>query len=508
MGDAGGPCLVAKATQPRGADDRVLGDGRATRVPVLVAIIGVCPSQDFGLFDRVYAPRPDQRRRDAGGLEGWVSGQPLDNGFAEAWAVQFPDLGLSNNAAQGYDAVLPIAFALEHAGGATDAALLEGMAQVVAGRGAKTGWDADGVAEALAAIRRGEAPNVDGPGGEPDLRRRAARPSHQRRLPTLARWGPGRAGQLRCHAAVWERGAWGPKSLAAPTATSFVEPAASGNTLEAPTNGTRRQALIVASSTGWENDRHQADALAVYQRLRAGGMSDDEIVMVGADDIVTNPDNAEPGVVRNVPGGPNLYADVVHDYTATITSPDLLSILTGESGTDLTDVLDSDGDTNLVVGHGGSSGVNIRPDTTAQALFTAGRMFTPEDLTDALCTLRAQDRTRQALVIVEACKSGVFGDAGTGGVEVGCGDEDLEGVMVLTASNTVENSLGAGYDFDLGAWLADEFSVALQPTLEVDPTLFMRDLFQATYSGGVFRRPKPQRLRVLPPPLNGGRAVG
>lgn len=67
---------------------------------------------------------------------------------------------------------------------------------------------------------------------------------------------------------------------------------------------TGQWALVVGLSKGWQNYRHQADALAQYQMLRAHGVSDDHIVLVLADDLAGDPRNAEPGVVRNVAGGP------------------------------------------------------------------------------------------------------------------------------------------------------------------------------------------------------------
>lgn len=44
-------------------------------------------------------------------------------------------------------------------------------------------------------------------------------------------------------------------------------------------------ALLVATSSGWQNYRHQADVLAIYQQLKSAGYPDDHIILILADDI-------------------------------------------------------------------------------------------------------------------------------------------------------------------------------------------------------------------------------
>src|SRR2546430_9843023 len=90
-------------------------------------------------------------------------------------------------------------------------------------------------------------------------------------------------------------------------------------------------ALVPALSSGWANYRHQADALRQYQLLRAGGVPDDHIVLVLADDLATAPDNPAPGTVRNDPGGPDLHHDLQIDYHLPLTADDLVAILTGQA---------------------------------------------------------------------------------------------------------------------------------------------------------------------------------
>jgi glycosylphosphatidylinositol transamidase (GPIT) subunit GPI8 len=61
-----------------------------------------------------------------------------------------------------------------------------------------------------------------------------------------------------------------------------------------------------ATSTGWNNYRHQADALAQYQMLKGFGFGDDRIILILEDDIAGNPSNPYPGVVHVTADGENL----------------------------------------------------------------------------------------------------------------------------------------------------------------------------------------------------------
>ena len=47
-----------------------------------------------------------------------------------------------------------------------------------------------------------------------------------------------------------------------------------------------------------------------YQVLRHGGLSDDRIIVMHADDIAENMQNPHAGQIFNKPGGPNVYVKV------------------------------------------------------------------------------------------------------------------------------------------------------------------------------------------------------
>lgn len=73
---------------------------------------------------------------------------------------------------------------------------------------------------------------------------------------------------------------------------------------------TKRWALLIATSKGYENYRHQADICHAYQILKNGGYIDQNIIVMMYDDIAYNEQNPKPGVIVNKPGGSNVYHGV------------------------------------------------------------------------------------------------------------------------------------------------------------------------------------------------------
>ncbi|MEO1267959.1 MAG: C13 family peptidase, partial [Myxococcota bacterium] len=414
------------------------------------------------------------------GVSGWTAAPAADSGFEAGWEAHFGNTMISNNAASEYDTVLLIAYGLEASGGRGGADLANAMNTVVEARGGEAvSWDAEGIEQALTAIRAGNIPDIEGatgpleylPGSRIDLA-----------VGSLSRWVVQPEGLVYQTSVELTEDA--DSLLSGPGAMTFRTPNG-GEAFEPTANVSSLKALIVSASSGWDNYRHQADALAHYQRLRTAGISDGDIVMVGADDIANASENPLPGVVRNVPGGDNLYEGVTYDYSNGINANDIDAILLGESGVATPEVLETDAGTNLfifIVAHGGSSGIAMGADSAEEGVNSSGNRLTPEGLRDTLCTLRRENRVRRVFVAIEACNSGVFGDADFDGLESGCDDgEPLDGVVLLSAANTLENSLGTGYDRELLAWVGDEFSVALSNQLDQSDAPNLLDLYQDTY---------------------------
>ena len=349
------------------------------------------------------------------------------------------------------------------------------IAAAVAGRGTPVGWDSAGIDAALTGLREGQSPDISGATGGLSYEPGGVDPTEG----TLVHWivRGGRFERDR-HVRLADDQ---PDRMARPRPPPperFVPPP-EGGAFEPQTPPQRVSALIVAASSGWENFRHQADALGIYQRLRAGGLSDDDILMVGADDLASAAQNPIPGEVRNAVDGPDVRDGAIYDYGLELDADGLMGLLPADSATR---AMRLDARTNLLiylVGHGGQAGLVIGANTAAGGANAHGDVLTPTLLRENLCALRAADDARRIFVVIEACFAGVFGDAAYDGIEAGCDGEPLEGVLLIAAANTSESSYGRGYDTDLEAWISDEFSAAL--TAELVAPNSLSDLHRAVY---------------------------
>ena len=429
------------------------------------------------------------------GIEGWSTGADVRSGFNEGWEAFYGNNLIPAGGPSSHDAVLLLAYGLEASGGAVGKELDDAIAALSSYDGAATGIDEPGIKAALEALRAGETPDVSGATGslsfDADLGidLTSGTDLHWRIAPSQGGMGMWTL-DFDATITIGEDGDLPPPRLnGQPNQEEFTAPEDSdGFTPDAP-EPQAIKALVLAASSGWDNYRHQADALAMYQRLRAGGLSDDDIVMIGADDIADNPENKLPGQVRNVPDGPDVYQGVVYDYDLRITPEEVASVLLGEESVETPEVLELDAQTNLfiyIVGHGGATGVLIGGETTEEGVTSSsGAILSPKTLREALCALRAEGRVRRVFTAIEACYSGTFGDASFDGVESACegAETSAEGVLLMTASNPLENSLGTGYDFSLGQWVGDEFSVALGAVLDSDPDTALLDVYKDVYLG-------------------------
>ena len=78
---------------------------------------------------------------------------------------------------------------------------------------------------------------------------------------------------------------------------------------------TENWAVIIASSCGYDNYRHQADAHHSYQILIDQGMDPEKIIFFACDDIAYHEDNPFPGEIFNEPTGDNVYDADSIDYS-------------------------------------------------------------------------------------------------------------------------------------------------------------------------------------------------
>lgn len=419
------------------------------------------------------------------GVEGFSPASPTQPAFETAFVDTFAEPAPPHGASE-YDALLLLAYGLQRSHGQGKEALVQALKEVVDGRGDKVSWDQAGVAAALHALRDGQLPDVSGATGEltfePGLYMDLADS-------TLARW-------------VWHRGQREMQDRYFTGASDFST--SSGALVksrldQAPdlsqTGGgyvpavakTDTWALLVAFSTGFSNYRHQSDLLRQYQILRQGGVPDDHIVVVSADDAATASQNRERGVLRNEIGGRDLRAGFVTDYGLQLSAAEMMDVLQGRQSTSTPQVLRTTAGSNLyvyLVGHGGTQGMPIGANTAAAGLAGNGSVLSPTLLRSALCALRTSGRLRRGLVVIESCFGGVFGEAAAGGLEAGCdGGVPLDGVVLLSAATSKENSFATSYDVQNGIWLADAFSQQVARFAESTPSASLAALFKQAYVG-------------------------
>lgn len=209
----------------------------------------------------------------------------------------------------------------------------------------------------------------------------------------------------------------------------------------------RLWALLVATSSGWDSYRHQADVLAQYQALRSRGLPDERIVLVLADDLANSHLNPQPGTVTYPEDTANLRLDADIDLTTgALTGDELLAILGGRSSPRIPDVIESGPHDDVyvfVAGHADERGLQLD-----------GATLTAPRLLAQLEEMQRDHRFRHLVVALEACNGGGFD-----------GQLDLPGVAVITAARVDQASYATGYDEHGDVWRADELSLALHHEL-------------------------------------------
>jgi len=93
--------------------------------------------------------------------------------------------------------------------------------------------------------------------------------------------------------------------------------------------------VIVATSAGYRNYRHQADACHAYQLARQKGVPEDRIILMMYDDVARDPANPFPNKLFNRPDphgpGRDVYAGCKVDYKGDDVNPDtFIDVLTGK----------------------------------------------------------------------------------------------------------------------------------------------------------------------------------
>jgi glycosylphosphatidylinositol transamidase (GPIT) subunit GPI8/ABC-type branched-subunit amino acid transport system substrate-binding protein len=223
------------------------------------------------------------------------------------------------------------------------------------------------------------------------------------------------------------------------------------------------RAVIISSSSGWDNYRHQSDALAVYDMLRKNGVNDKDIVLFSVDDVPTCSENPLKGNLHYAVNGANIRENAVIDYSGNqVTLDNFKNVLLGNQSSKTPDVLQSNAASNIliyIVGHGMPRAVN----------FSDGEQLTSRVLAQTLGDMHAQNRYRQVLILTEAC----YGESLAT-------DINTPGVLFLTGAARIESSFGAVYDQDIKQWLSDDFTRQTLKALE-QPGITLEDLYLTVY---------------------------
>lgn len=399
----------------------------------------------------------------AEGIEGVCFGANPEAGFDVSYRTFFgeePTVG----AAQLYDAVMLLTYAIWYQNLHPESSTRDALRTIVDGRDFNMGaWMGEDMRNVISALTRGDRPYVRGASGWLDFDSKVytnvlstvyynykvydghyiildynTADGGNRTEATLAGWN-------------WK-------------ATQMQEFGNGSSISYGPL--TAHKALLVASSTGWSNYRHQADVLAMYQLLKAHGYSDSDIILIMADDIADNPYNPDKGIIRVQFGGENVYANALIDYKLTDLSPeDFCNILTGHSTVKTPEVINGDEGTNLFVfwsGHG-------TPGSLCWDESSVG--LTPTMMNKALSKLYAQKGYRKLAMFVETCYSGSVFENCIG----------LPGMVFYTAANPNETSKADMFNTDLGIWMSNRFTSTLIENLTNKSVISMHDLYNRLF---------------------------
>jgi len=208
-------------------------------------------------------------------------------------------------------------------------------------------------------------------------------------------------------------------------------------------------ALLIAGSNTWDNYRHQADVCHAYQTMHKAGIPDDQMVVMMYDDIAYHKKNPYKGNIINEPRGPNVYENVLKDYTGKdVNVQTFLAVLQG----------DKDGVKRLT----GKAGKVIEsgPDDYVFVYFAdhgaAGLLMMPKlpylkatDLNAAFKDMHSKKKFKKLLMYTEACDSGsMFLNIMPTNIDV----------YVTTATKPDEPSWSQDYDNKRKTSINDEYS--------------------------------------------------
>lgn len=457
---SGNLATVAQESMASGADFAICVPSAVDDIAVMVDACNATPDAPRLLFsDMGYGADVIERLgQRAEGIEGVCFGSNPEAGFDVSFRSFFgisPTVGAS----QVYDAAMLLTYAAWYQHLRPETSLQTALRTVVDGRDFNLGsWSGEDMRQVVTALAKGGRPYVRGASGWLDFDSKVytnvlatiyynykvyngeyiildynTADGGNRTDATLAGWN-WKASQMQ----------------------EFVE----GASVDYAPH-TSNRALLIATSTGWNNYRHQADVLAMYQLLKKNGYTDDQIILICENDIAANSKNPYPGEIRVKPAGENVYLDAQIDYRLSdISEKEICDILAGNHSEKSPKVLDGDEGTNLFVfwsGHG----------MPGSLCWDENIGVTESMMLHTLKEMAAKRNYRKLCMFVETCYSGsVFGQC------IG-----LPGMLFVTASDAAETSKADVFSVDLCVWMSNRFTTTLTENLTENPAISFRELY-------------------------------
>nr|WP_320117781.1 C13 family peptidase [uncultured Marinifilum sp.] len=396
---------------------------------------------------------------DAEGIEGTVCIPDPRSGFEIEYEIKYGEKPLLASA-QLYDALMLLAYGIEKSGGEGGEKLNTSIKKVVSGRGESAFWDDQSIVETLANIKNGLSPDIMGASGSLEY-------DNDFFLDilysTYAHWqvNLGNFVSLNYYSDKGDK-RYSNTSASWRTYASQIDDLQSGESYDLPEKKDLK-VLLIASSKSWKNYRHQADVLAMYQHLKANGVSDDDIVLILEDDIAFHDKNRNQGSIIVENEGNNLYENIEIDYFLKDINTDMIfDILSGNISKDTPIVLQATKQSNILfynAGHGFPEGLRI--DATNQ------QFISPEEFKAGLNSFNNKGNFRRMLIVLESCYSGLMGEV-----------IDFESpILCITAANKSEVSKAINYSNYLNVWLSDNFSTHFLSEVRNNPDISFSDLY-------------------------------
>ncbi|RWS20203.1 tick legumain-like protein, partial [Leptotrombidium deliense] len=209
-------------------------------------------------------------------------------------------------------------------------------------------------------------------------------------------------------------------------------------------NGTN-WVVLVAGSNGYYNYRHQADICHAYHVIHDHGIPDENIIVMMYDDIANNELNPKKGFIRNKPNGPNVYPNVLKDYTGDEVSPqNFLGALSGSKALEEKGkkVVKSTAEDHIFVYFADHGAPGLIAFPIGELSATA--------FNKVLNKMYDENRYKKMVIYIEACESGsMFENLLSPNINI----------YATTAANSTESSLACYWDSELETYLGDVYSV-------------------------------------------------